>query len=191
MRVALYGPMCSGKTYLANYLVNNYGYLRMGFADKLKEVAQDLFGIDPSNKNNFNRKLLQEFSDDIKKWGGEDIFVKHFVERLPNMTEFSVVCDDLRYPFEAEALRKKHFKIISVNCYENIRQERILKLYPDTSPEAQQHKSEQDYKEIEPDYTVWSNNPSDVKKLDQIVNSKNKLDEWRIKNDLGNGLHLN
>lgn len=171
MRVAFYGPMCSGKTYLANYLVQNYGFRRMGFADKLKEVAQDLFDIDPKNKNNFNRKLLQEFSDDIKKWGGEDIFVKHFLKNLPPL-EYNITCDDLRYPFEAVALRAEGFKIVSVNSYENIRQERILKLYPDTSLEAQRHKSEQDYKQIEPDHVIWSNNPSDTKDLERLINDR-------------------
>ena len=49
MNIAFYGPMCSGKTYLAKFLVENYGYEKVGFADKLKEVAADLFGIDPND----------------------------------------------------------------------------------------------------------------------------------------------
>lgn len=169
-RIAFYGPMCSGKTYMAKYLVDNYGFLKIGFADKLKEVARDLFWINPNDKNDRNRRLLQEFSDDIKKWGGEDIFVKHFLDKISDNYFLPLVCDDLRYTFEADALREEGFKIISVNAYENFRQERIFKLYPDTSLEAQQHRSETDSKLIEPDYTIWSNNPSDTKQLDELLN---------------------
>lgn len=171
---AFYGPMCSGKTYLANFLVENYGYHKLGFADKLKEVTQDLFHIDPKDKNDSTRKLLQGFSDDVKKWGGEDIWVKHLLDKLSHYKIMGnpVALDDLRYPFEAEALREIGFKIVSVNVYENLRQERIFKLYPDTSIEAQHHASELGHKEIEPDYVVWSNKPEDVKDLEALLNGK-------------------
>lgn len=173
-KIALFGPMCSGKTYVANFLVENYGFVKIGFADKLKEVAQDLFTIDPADKNNRNRKLLQEFSDDIKKWGGEDIFVRHFAMKVVELPFVPIVCDDLRYTFEAEALRDLGFTIIGVNAYENFRQERILKLYPDTSLEVQQHRSETDSKLIEPDYTIWSNKPADVLDMEKIFDDLKK-----------------
>jgi len=169
--IAFYGPMCSGKTYLAQYLVRNYDYEKTGFSVPLKLAAKDLFGIDPNNKDDKTRKLLQGFSDDVKKWGGEDIFVKALLRDVSD-EGYKFVVDDLRYPFEANALREVGFTIISVNCYETIRQERILNLYPDTSLEAQQHKSEQDYKEIEPDYVVWSNKPDDVKDLERLLNGR-------------------
>lgn len=173
MNIAFYGPMCSGKTYLAKFLVENYEYQKLGFADTLKNVSKMLFDIDPTKKDDRTRKLLQGFSDDIKKWGGEDIFVKHFLNQIENIDWAGpVVCDDLRFTFEADALREIGFKIIGVNAYENIRQERILKLYPDTSLEAQQHRSETDAKLIEPDYIVWSNKPDDVKDLEALLNGK-------------------
>lgn len=165
--VAFFGPMCSGKTYMANYLAERYEYEKLGFATKLKEVAADLFDIDVSNKNDKTRKLLQGFSDDVKKWGGEDIWVKIF---LKNITPWPTVCDDLRYTFEADALREAGFLIIQVMSSEPIRQERIASLYPDTSDEAQQHKSEQDYKNIVPDYIVYSNKPKDVEALGDLIN---------------------
>lgn len=171
--VALYGPMCSGKTYVANYLADRYEYEKLGFATRLKQVATELFGIDVYNKNDKTRKLLQGFSDDVKKWGGEDIWVDIFLRTL---NAWPTVCDDLRYPFEADALRKRGFLIIQVMCHENIRQERILSLYPDTSPEAQQHPSEQEYKNIVPDYVVWSNKPSDTEVLGDLVNGGRKKD---------------
>lgn len=172
--IAFYGPMCSGKTYLATHLIENYGYMKVGFADKLKAVARDLFEIDTKDKKDSTRKLLQGFSDDIKKWGGEDVFVKHLIHKLYELPGPFVI-DDLRYTFEADALRSAGFKLVSVNTYENIRQERILKLYPDTSLEAQQHRSETDSKLIEPDYAAWSNTPEDLRQLDIWVLGKDFL----------------
>ncbi len=165
--------MCSGKTYMAKYLVEGYDYERVGFADSLKETASSLFGIDPTKKDDATRKLLQGFADDIKKWGGENIFVDIFLRRVEKLI-WPVVCDDLRFTFEADALREAGFLIIEVKCNENIRQERIVNLYPDTSPEAQQHRSEQDYKNIVPDYIVWSNKAKDREVLSELINGRKR-----------------
>lgn len=161
-RIAFFGPMCSGKTYMACQVQDSLGYAKIGFADKLKEVAIDLFDINVKDKNGFTRKLLQEFADDIKKWD-KDIFIKHFL--LTADTFPRVVCDDLRFVDEANILRANGFTLIKVNCNESIRRERIASLYPSTSESAHTHKSETDYLNIIPDFEIDSNNPSDVKVL--------------------------
>lgn len=161
-RIAFYGPMCSGKTYMATQVSQNFHHGKVGFADKLKDTAEDLFWIDRKNKDGSTRKLLQEFADDVKKWD-PDIFIKHFllkVEWFP-----SVVCDDLRFVREAEVLRANGFTIIKVVCHENIRQERIATLYPDTQQESHRHKSEVEHQLIQPDFTVDSNSTKDVRAL--------------------------
>jgi len=161
-RIAFYGPMCSGKSYMATQVQENFRHSKVGFADKLKDVAEDLFWIDRKNKDGYTRKLLQEFADDVKKWD-EDIFIKHFL--LKCEWQASVVCDDLRFVREAEILRANGFTIIKVVCHENIRQERIHSLYPTTQSESHSHKSEVEHTLIQPDYTVDSNSPKDVRAL--------------------------
>ncbi|SRR5260221_2831811 len=165
-RVSFFGPMCSGKTYLARQLQEYFGHTKVGFADKLKSVAIDLYQIDPKDKNGATRKLLQEFADDIKKWDAQ-IFIKHFLLSAEKYKQ--VVCDDMRFYEESVFLRQNEFTLIKVNCDEARRQERIQQLYPSTLEGAQSHRSETDYLKIVPDFEVNSNSPSDVKELVDLV----------------------
>ena len=47
MKIGICGPMCSGKTTIANYIISkNNSYYRTSFAKKLKEIAEDLFNME-------------------------------------------------------------------------------------------------------------------------------------------------
>jgi nicotinamide riboside kinase len=133
-RVALYGPMCSGKTYLANKMKERE-YIKLSFATKLKDVAEDLFYINTKDKNNYNRKLLQEFSDDVKKWDS-DIWTKYLINSAEwyARSNAKIVIDDLRFVREAEKLKENDFLLIKVECDDYLRAKRVLDLYPDTKP---------------------------------------------------------
>lgn len=47
MLIGLNGPKGSGKDTVGHYLVTEYGFTRLSFADKLKQSAAVLFGIKP------------------------------------------------------------------------------------------------------------------------------------------------
>lgn len=148
-RIAFYGPMASGKTFCANYLVNNHSYNRVGFADKLKAISYDLFGVE--SKDGPGRKLLQEFADDCKKWDPY-VFTKHFmykVQRLEATGKGPIVCDDLRFEHEAKALLRNGFTIIRVYVDEQIRKERLAKLYPNFDVTTANHNSESQFRDID------------------------------------------
>ncbi len=49
MIIGINGPKGAGKNEVANFLVKNHGFEAMGFADKLKESAAALFGIDSAH----------------------------------------------------------------------------------------------------------------------------------------------
>jgi uridine kinase len=52
MKNGICGKMCSGKTTLANYILSkNPNYKKFSFADKLKEIAKDLFFMEKKNRN--------------------------------------------------------------------------------------------------------------------------------------------
>jgi AAA domain len=153
-RVAFMGPMCSGKTYLANILVGSHGYTKIGFADKLKAIAYDLYGI--TGKDGDSRRVLQELADDLKKYD-KFLFVKHLLYRASKI-DTPIVVDDLRFKVEADTLRQNGFKIIKVTCEDAIRQERIARLYPTLPQTAQAHRSEQDWQSIPWDGLVVSEN---------------------------------
>lgn len=162
-RIAIFGPMCSGKTYVADHLVQNFNYFKLGFATKLKAVAKDLFDIE--GKNQEARELLQGFADDCKKWDS-DLFTKHFLIEAEKHRQ--IVCDDMRFAREAEVLRENGFVLVQVECGEARRLERINKLYNYSSTSVHNHNSEQDYKNIEPDLIIQSNIPDDIRQIYKI-----------------------
>ncbi|MNZ27659.1 hypothetical protein D3C78_448800 [compost metagenome] len=43
MKIAFMGVSGSGKDYLANYLINNYDFIRLSFSDQLKKLAHHIY----------------------------------------------------------------------------------------------------------------------------------------------------
>lgn len=69
MIIGLNGPIGSGKNTVADILVKKYGFTALGFADKLKISAANLFGIPPALweelKNKPSARVSLEWSDNI------------------------------------------------------------------------------------------------------------------------------
>jgi hypothetical protein len=128
--IALVAPMHSGKTTLANLLVER-GYTRIALADELKEIAASLLNsfiiayrddlpalirVDREeierNKAVY-RPFLQWFGSDYVRGYllAESFWLDRFTERLSATTQ-PVVCDDVRFPNEALALKALGFDII-------------------------------------------------------------------------------
>jgi dephospho-CoA kinase len=181
-RIAFAGPMCVGKTTLATGLASKYrGYTKVSFASRLKALAYSLYGV--QGKDNLGRKLLQELADDLKKWD-KDLFIKHFLlnaqKEITNGFDMLVV-DDLRFKAEEEALRRNGFVIIKVTCNEEVRQERIKTLYPDTSSDRLSHPSEKGWESMVFDYTVDSTTILAHYDLDVIITNGNSNSIYRKK----------
>lgn len=43
MKIAFMGISGSGKDFLANYLISNYGFIRLSFSDQLKKLANYIY----------------------------------------------------------------------------------------------------------------------------------------------------
>ena len=62
VKIAIIGKMCSGKTTVANHLMKiNNKFVKISFADKVKEIAKDLFGMEKKKDRNFFKKTCSEF----------------------------------------------------------------------------------------------------------------------------------
>jgi hypothetical protein len=138
--IALVAPMHSGKTTLANLLVER-GYTRIALADDLKQIACHLLNafiiayspelparqLDPprskapilidrqeieDNKEVF-RPYLQWFGSEFVREHllAESFWLDRFRDRVQN-TVLPVVCDDVRFPNEAFALKALGFDVI-------------------------------------------------------------------------------
>ena len=62
MKIAIIGKMCSGKSFLSNYLVQEKNFTRIGFGDFVKKYAAEIFGMETKD-----RKLLQDLGQKLRQ----------------------------------------------------------------------------------------------------------------------------
>ena len=125
MRIAVTGKMCSGKTTLCNYLCEIEPRFQIfSFGKKVKDVASDLFQMDPRVKD---RTLLTSIGQKMREID-KDVWVNYVIQQCKDV-EYCLV-DDLRYQNEYEALVKNGFKIIQLNISDELQEGRIKNIYP-------------------------------------------------------------
>ena len=126
MKIAVTGKMCSGKTTLCNYLCELEPRFQIfSFGKKVKDVASDLFQMDPRVKD---RTLLTSIGQKMREID-KDVWVNYVINQCKDV-EYCLV-DDLRYQNEYEALVKNGFKIIQLNISDELQEYRIKMVYPD------------------------------------------------------------
>jgi hypothetical protein len=174
-RLAFFGPMVSGKTFCANAMVDSGEYVKVAFADKLKYIAKELYGV--MGKDGSDRTLLQALGADLRKHDPE-VWIKYLlrkVEAIEKDKTFAytqrVVLDDLRYTNEADVLRRNGFLLILVTVPEEERQRRIARLYPSMDPTSYYHESERQWEAISYDGVVRSSSEDEpvVKQIGKII----------------------
>lgn len=141
--IAIAGRKRSGKDTAAAHLVEEFGYVRHGFADPLKEAALKLdpivdadgddYGVDfyrlstiiewvgwEKAKDTYPevRQILQRLGDEAgRQVHGEETWVRNLLRRAEsaNAEGHPVVVPDVRYPNEAELLREAGFLVVRVD----------------------------------------------------------------------------
>jgi hypothetical protein len=130
MIIGLSGYAQSGKDSTAELLCLNYKYKRQAFADPMRHALMiinpkldsitrlseyvDDYGWDMAKKNPEVRRLLQVLGTDFgRKMLGEDVWVKMIMDKLNY--EDRVVISDVRFPNEAEAIRKLGGSVWRIN----------------------------------------------------------------------------
>lgn len=130
MNIALVGPRMSGKSTAAEALIN-VGYTRLSLADPVKDAAffatkYIIDVITSSPRPNFDRVAFIRDKSTFRpllEWIGStfgrdylqtpDRWINMFRDRAQR-TPGPIVCDDVRFPNEAEALREMGFLIVRV-----------------------------------------------------------------------------
>ena len=152
MKIAIFGPICSGKTYLSDYLSKEYNLEKYSFGQKVKDIAVDLFDMKYKN-----RPLLQNIADKMKEIDN-DIWVKYIYKKIKYVD--NIIIDDLRFVNEAKYLEDLGFIIIKLSIDPIIQKKRIIRKYPkhyQKHLDNLDHNSELDYNNINVDYTLESN----------------------------------
>ena len=126
MKIAISGPMCSGKTTIANMIKNQLLDSEIySFGKKVKDVAYDLFNM---NKNIKDRSLLINIADKMREID-KDIWAKYIINKISDKN--NCIIDDLRFQNELDILENDNDWIYIVLTIDNkIRLDRLKKLYP-------------------------------------------------------------
>jgi hypothetical protein len=122
MIIGLSGYAQSGKDSTAELLCLNYGYTRKSFAQPMRDAIYTLnpivfnlnsrvadlvdeYGWDVAKANPEVRRLLQVFGTEVgRKMLGDDVWIKIALSGIKS--EDRVVISDVRFPNEADAIKK-------------------------------------------------------------------------------------
>ena len=160
--MAFSGKMHVGKTTSADYLVRNYGFIKLSFAGKLKEIAKDLWP-EQFECGQKPRKLLQDLGMKMREID-QDVWVKYLVRIVRSLPkESNIVVDDLRFMNEYKVLKNEGFFIV-----------RIVREVP-PSP-FDDHPSEKEVEQMPYDLLLQNTGTLDMlyEKLDKIMEMLNK-----------------
>lgn len=136
-RLALSGKLASGKTPITEYLMEHHRFTEAAFADRLKELAAELFNMKAREKD---RHLLQQIGDTFRRIDTQ-VWVRYLLERLPP-DDVDVVVSDVRYPNEFESLLERGFRMVRIDVDSGIQKLRVRALHPNTPPALLSHVSE-------------------------------------------------
>lgn len=144
IRIALAGPMGSGKTFVAEWLQKRYSHLqlrRIGFGDEVKRLVQELWN--PGRKD---RTLLVEFATSMREIDSA-IWIKRMFAQMDASPNTNWVCDDLRQDNELTALQARGWLLVRILVPNHVRQKRLKSKYPNDYKEHMayaNHKTEND-----------------------------------------------
>tara|TARA_Y100000817_G_scaffold313124_1_gene308495 strand:- start:2561 stop:3064 length:504 start_codon:yes stop_codon:yes gene_type:complete len=163
MKIAIYGPMCSGKTTISNIIKDiNSDYQIFSFGQKIKDLAVELFSMEGKN-----RSLLIGIASKLREID-EDVWVKYVMDQVTDLE--NCIIDDLRFQNELNALTG--WTIICLNTPKEIRIQRIKELYPDNWQDHIQnmdHISETDTLNF-PENTVYIDGSKPLEEITQLIN---------------------
>lgn len=118
--IGVNGLIEGGKSTVADYLVENYGYQKMSFSTALKESTMNLFGLTPdqvfttkgkATVDDFwgitPREILQRYgTESIREVFGYDFWVRVLDKKIRSMNPDSkIVVDDVRFLEESELIK--------------------------------------------------------------------------------------
>lgn len=175
--IALAGGMGAGKSTVADFLCENYGYEARKISSPIYEIAERLWGPEAAT----DRAKLQDLGTKMREID-PDVWVNLYVRDI-EAAENPVVNDTLRFPNEYWALRNAGFTIVRVNAPEAVRVDRLQKIGRIQDLDRLNHISETalfgakaESEGIHFDYEIW--NDTDTENMEfQVKNFVKRLEE--------------
>jgi hypothetical protein len=145
--IGLTGYAGSGKSYVAQKIIDHGSHFRQRFAYALRDEIEQSLGVEvprlwekPTTPE--IRRLLQWWGTDWRRQEDEDYWVKKTLAEAdemltnPHIDRASVVFDDVRFPNEARAVQRRGGLIVRVLAPPEVREARIGKVEPHASETA-------------------------------------------------------
>ena len=108
MKIAISGPMCSGKSTLAKLICGlNDDYKIYSFGQKIKDLAKELFDM----RDIKDRSLLINIANSMKEIN-QNVWINYILKECKNNE--NCIIDDLRFKNELEFIQKLNGKVIQV-----------------------------------------------------------------------------
>jgi hypothetical protein len=164
--IAFRGEIGAGKSEAAQCLVSTRGYVRVSFADPLRDVART---ITPDGQiDKLRDRALLQFLGDYMRQQDPQVFLRRFTERVEALLAdgVSVVNDDARYPAEIDYVAKRG-TIVWVDTPEAIRVANLTRREGGVQYGIQGHASEAHL------------DPSDLRISYYLPNLSTKSDLWK------------
>ncbi len=171
MNIALIGKAGSGKDTLADYLVTRYGYTRLAFADKVKEIARDLFGMESKD-----RALLQAIGVKMREVR-PTVWLDYIFRKAE--TGGPYVITDCRFKNEYDACKKRRWTAVRVITRDGVRFTRLQQRDGEFDPGAMGHISETDLDGVHSDYLITNN--GSLEELHLKANALMALPPWEVR----------
>lgn len=158
LRFGIAGRMRVGKTTVAQYLRDKWGFETRAFADPIKDFAR-LVGWDGA-KDERGRRLLQEIGTVVRNYD-EHFWIQRLLDELPG--DKKIVVDDMRMFLEHQALCRVGFRTLLVV--------KDPSLIPDAPSARTSHVTEQEVDKITPWRILQNNGSFDdlYRQIDQVV----------------------
>ena len=106
-----------GKDLVANYLVEEYGFTKLAFADKLKEICYQI-GWN-GEKDEKGRQLLIDIAETSKKYN-KTIWVKKVISKILKDKDKNYVISDLRFKVEQQELTELFENIFTIGIKSDV-----------------------------------------------------------------------
>lgn len=120
--IGICGKIGAGKDTLAEYLVRKHGFVKINMSDLIEKEMRSQ-GIEE-----INRFDLQEFSNEVKKKYGDDIWARACIEYAKRNNFKKIVVTGIRDEAELKFFKTlENFKLICVKADREIRFKRIKK----------------------------------------------------------------
>ncbi len=139
--IGFIGRINSGKTTCAKYLEQKYGFTRLSFASSLKKMlvkAGIVTWEDIENKTSFAREMMQKIGTNlIRNQIDPDFWIKKLVTHIIDLKKkgyTNFVIDDVRFPNEADAIKKINGFLIKLERTTSEKNNHESECYIDTIP---------------------------------------------------------